>query len=121
MYCTQGALFWLFDQQTHPDSFEYLFQHRIIYPCDLHFLLIPFPLFFIWFYYCQEFKFNPNAKSFIPSQTPVRPPSPVSDGSFYFQTNVPAISHMHMPMGVGVSALRQTYMFCSLLAFFGNI
>ncbi|EEF41019.1 conserved hypothetical protein [Ricinus communis] len=53
--------------------------------------------------YAKEFKLNPNAKSFTPSQTPVRPPSPVSDGSFYFPPNVPALPHMHgMPMGIGV-------------------
>ncbi|XP_034696867.1 polyadenylate-binding protein-interacting protein 4 isoform X1 [Vitis riparia] len=52
--------------------------------------------------HAKEFKLNPNAKSFIPSQTPVRPPSPVSDGSFYFPTNVPAIPHMHVPVGVGI-------------------
>ncbi|GKV51434.1 hypothetical protein SLEP1_g58092 [Rubroshorea leprosula] len=33
--------------------------------------------------YQPEFKLNPNAKGFTPSQTTVRPPSPVSDGSFY--------------------------------------
>ncbi|XP_061364007.1 polyadenylate-binding protein-interacting protein 4-like isoform X2 [Gastrolobium bilobum] len=51
----------------------------------------------------KEFKLNPNAKSFIPSQTPVRPRSPVSDGSFYFPANVSSISNMPaMPMGIGV-------------------
>ncbi|XP_020533952.1 polyadenylate-binding protein-interacting protein 3 isoform X3 [Jatropha curcas] len=53
--------------------------------------------------HAKEFKLNPNAKSFTPSQTPVRPPSPASDGSFYFQPNVPALPHMHgMPMGIGI-------------------
>lgn len=53
--------------------------------------------------HAKEFKLNPNAKSFTPSQTPVRPPSPVSDGSFYYQPNVPALPHMHgMPMGIGI-------------------
>nr|XP_027192535.1 polyadenylate-binding protein-interacting protein 3 isoform X2 [Cicer arietinum] len=51
----------------------------------------------------KEFKLNPNAKSFIPSQTPVRPCSPVSDGSFYYPANVSTVPSMPtMPMGVGV-------------------
>ncbi|XP_004303672.1 PREDICTED: uncharacterized protein LOC101292616 [Fragaria vesca subsp. vesca] len=50
----------------------------------------------------KEFKFNPHAKSFVPSQSPVRPPSPVSDGSFYYPTNLPAVPHMPaMPVGIG--------------------
>ncbi|GFZ11724.1 hypothetical protein Acr_23g0001090 [Actinidia rufa] len=60
--------------------------------------------------HAKEFKLNPNAKSFIPSQTPLRPASPVSDGSFYF----PAVPHMHgMPVGVGVgpSFVHQPVMF----------
>ncbi|KAJ4958829.1 hypothetical protein NE237_025940 [Protea cynaroides] len=48
----------------------------------------------------KEFKLNPNAKSYIPSQTTLRPPSPVSEGSFYF----PANPHMHgVPVGVGIA------------------
>ncbi|KAK7271996.1 hypothetical protein RJT34_28312 [Clitoria ternatea] len=47
----------------------------------------------------KEFKLNPNAKSFVPS--PARPPTPVSDGSFYFPassvTNMPG-----MPVGIGI-------------------
>jgi len=59
----------------------------------------------------QEFKLNPNAKSFTPCQTPARPPSPMSDGSFYFQPNLSAPPHMHgMPVGVGVST-DMTYCF----------
>lgn len=51
--------------------------------------------------HAKEFKLNPNAKSFIPSQTPLRPASPVSDGSFYLQTNV--APHMHgMPVGLAI-------------------
>lgn len=53
----------------------------------------------------KEFKLNPNAKSFTPSQAPVRPPSPASssDGSFYYPSNIPAVPHMHgMPYGVGI-------------------
>ncbi|KAJ6706279.1 ATAXIN 2-RELATED [Salix purpurea] len=47
--------------------------------------------------YAKEFKLNPNAKSFTPSQMPPRPPSPMSDGSLYFQ---PTLPHMHgIPMG----------------------
>ena len=102
------CIFWLFDPNTH--THVYLYKHHIIYSCDLHFFLV-----FNIGVTRQEFKFNPNAKSFIPSQTLVRPPSPASDGSFYFQTNVSSMPKMHMPMGVGVSALRQTYMLCSLL------
>ncbi|KAJ7963228.1 polyadenylate-binding protein-interacting protein 3-like [Quillaja saponaria] len=50
----------------------------------------------------KEFKLNPNAKSFVPSQTPVRPPSPVSDGSFYFP-NVTTVPNMPgMPVGIGI-------------------
>lgn len=53
---------------------------------------------------CKEFKLNPNAKSFIPS--PARPPTPPSDGSFYFPTNVTTVPSMPgMPMGIGVSHL----------------
>ncbi|XP_057504700.1 polyadenylate-binding protein-interacting protein 4-like [Actinidia eriantha] len=53
--------------------------------------------------HAKEFKLNPNAKSFIPSQTPLRPASPVADGSFYFPTNVAAVPHMHgVPVGIGV-------------------
>lgn len=53
--------------------------------------------------HAKEFKLNPNAKSFMPSHTPLRPASPVSDGSFYFPTSVAAGPHMHgMPVGVGM-------------------
>ncbi|KAJ1424501.1 LsmAD domain [Sesbania bispinosa] len=51
--------------------------------------------------YAKEFKLNPNAKSFIPS--PARPPTPVSDGSFYFPNNVTSVPNMPgMPMGIGI-------------------
>ncbi|XP_056698795.1 polyadenylate-binding protein-interacting protein 4 isoform X1 [Spinacia oleracea] len=51
----------------------------------------------------KEFKFNPNAKSFVPSQSPLRPPSPVNDASFYFPNTMPTVPHMHgMPVGIGV-------------------
>ncbi|XP_077212961.1 polyadenylate-binding protein-interacting protein 4-like isoform X2 [Tasmannia lanceolata] len=52
--------------------------------------------------YAKEFKFNPNAKSFTPSLASVRPPPSVSEGSFYFPTNVSAVPHMHsVPVGIG--------------------
>ncbi|KAL4369341.1 hypothetical protein GQ457_05G035320 [Hibiscus cannabinus] len=52
--------------------------------------------------HAKEFKLNPNAKSFKPSQASVRPPSPVSDGSFYYQTQVSPVPHMHMPVNFGM-------------------
>ncbi|CAI0461911.1 unnamed protein product [Linum tenue] len=54
--------------------------------------------------HAKEFKFNPNAKSFTPSHSsPVRPPSPVSDGSYYFTPNVTTLPQMHgMPVGIGM-------------------
>ncbi|KAK4349825.1 hypothetical protein RND71_029138 [Anisodus tanguticus] len=53
--------------------------------------------------HAKEFKFNPNVKSFVPSQATLRPASPVSDNSFYYPSGVAAMPHMHvMPMGVGV-------------------
>jgi hypothetical protein len=39
--------------------------------------------FSIWCNFCQEFKLNPNAMSFTPSFTPLRPPSPVIQGPLY--------------------------------------
>ncbi|KAJ0755647.1 putative LsmAD domain, ataxin 2, SM domain-containing protein [Helianthus annuus] len=50
----------------------------------------------------KEFRLNPNAKSFVPLQTPLRPPSPVSDGSFYYP-NVAPVSHMPVGIGMGTS------------------
>lgn len=52
----------------------------------------------------KEFKLNPNAKSFIPSQSPpLRPVSPVNDGSFYYPAAMPAMPHMQgVPVGMGV-------------------
>ncbi|CAL1361069.1 unnamed protein product [Linum trigynum] len=54
--------------------------------------------------HAKEFKFNPHAKSFTPSHSsPVRPPSPVSDGSFYFPANVTSQPQMHgLPLGIGM-------------------
>ncbi|XP_030525467.1 polyadenylate-binding protein-interacting protein 3-like isoform X2 [Rhodamnia argentea] len=53
--------------------------------------------------HAKEFKLNPNAKSFVPSQTPVRPLSPVADGSFYYPANMSGVPQMHsMPVGVGI-------------------
>ncbi|GAA0149728.1 RNA metabolism protein [Lithospermum erythrorhizon] len=57
--------------------------------------------------HAKEFRLNPKAKSFSPSQTPMRPASPVSDGSLYYHANMATVPHMHgMPVGVG---LRHTY------------
>ncbi|CAA0816174.1 Polyadenylate-binding protein-interacting protein 4 [Striga hermonthica] len=53
--------------------------------------------------HAKEFKLNPNAKSFVPSHAPVRPSSPVADGSFYYPANVPSMTQMHvMPVGIGM-------------------
>ncbi|RWW08710.1 hypothetical protein GW17_00027832 [Ensete ventricosum] len=50
----------------------------------------------------QEFKLNPNAKSFTPSSS-VRLHAAVPDGSFYQASNVNAVQHMHgLPPGMGV-------------------
>ncbi|KAL5700539.1 Polyadenylate-binding protein-interacting protein 3 [Ranunculus cassubicifolius] len=44
-----------------------------------------------------EFKLNPNAKSFNPTQTTLRPSSPIPDTSSYYAP------HMHaVPMGIGI-------------------
>ncbi|KAG9154962.1 hypothetical protein Leryth_012152 [Lithospermum erythrorhizon] len=52
--------------------------------------------------HAKEFRLNPKAKSFSPSQTPMRPASPVSDGSLYYHANMATVPHMHgMPVGVG--------------------
>ncbi|XP_019198813.1 PREDICTED: polyadenylate-binding protein-interacting protein 3-like isoform X2 [Ipomoea nil] len=54
--------------------------------------------------YAKEFKLNPNAKSFVPSPTPLRPASPVSDGSLYYPANVAAVPHMQgMTVGIGIA------------------
>ncbi|KAL5579527.1 hypothetical protein UlMin_011969 [Ulmus minor] len=54
--------------------------------------------------HAKEFKLNPNAKSFVPSPTPVRPPSPVADGSYYFPHNMPGVPQMpSMPVGIGIN------------------
>lgn len=48
----------------------------------------------------KEFRLNPNAKSFVPSQAPLTPASPVSDGSFYYHpTSVTSVQHVH---GIGM-------------------
>lgn len=53
--------------------------------------------------YAKEFKLNPNAKSFTPSQAPLRPTSPISDGSYYFPANASSVPQMHaVPMGIGI-------------------
>lgn len=52
--------------------------------------------------YNQEFKLNPNAKSFTPS-TSARPQAEVSDGPFYYPNNVASLQPMHgLPVGMGV-------------------
>ncbi|CAI9114387.1 OLC1v1015104C1 [Oldenlandia corymbosa var. corymbosa] len=48
--------------------------------------------------HAKEFKLNPNAKSFIPSQSPLRPASPVADTSFYYS----AAAVPPMPVGLGI-------------------
>ncbi|XP_042019572.1 polyadenylate-binding protein-interacting protein 3-like isoform X1 [Salvia splendens] len=54
--------------------------------------------------HAKEFKFNANAKSFVPFQTP-RPISPIADNSFYYPPMATA-THMHgMPSGVGAGPL----------------
>lgn len=49
----------------------------------------------------QEFKLNPNAKSFKPSPSATRPQSPVTDGSFYY----PPVPPMPLHIAYGVSVL----------------
>ncbi|GMN36909.1 hypothetical protein TIFTF001_006386 [Ficus carica] len=64
--------------------------------------------------HAKEFKLNPNAKSFTPSQSPVRPPSPVADGSYYFQhsmTAVPQIPGMPVSIGIAPSFGQQPVIF----------
>ncbi|XP_051114241.1 polyadenylate-binding protein-interacting protein 4-like [Andrographis paniculata] len=53
--------------------------------------------------HAKEFKLNPNAKSFVPSQTTLRPSSPVPESSYYYPTNVTSPSQMHgLPIGIGM-------------------
>ncbi|WMV34995.1 hypothetical protein MTR67_028380 [Solanum verrucosum] len=61
----------------------------------------------------SEFKLNPNAKSYMPFQSPLRPASPVSDNSFYYPAGVATVPNMHgMPVGVGPSfSAHQPVMF----------
>ncbi|PIA27736.1 hypothetical protein AQUCO_07600117v1 [Aquilegia coerulea] len=57
--------------------------------------------------YAKEFKLNPNAKSFTPTQTPLRPSSPIPDGSYYFPANVSTVPHMHgVPVGIGATPVQ---------------
>ncbi|MCE3052245.1 Polyadenylate-binding protein-interacting protein 3 [Datura stramonium] len=54
--------------------------------------------------HAKEFKLNPNAKSFIPSQSSLRPASPASVNSFYYPAGVSTVPNMHgMPVGIGPS------------------
>ncbi|KAK9690353.1 hypothetical protein RND81_09G122200 [Saponaria officinalis] len=51
----------------------------------------------------KEFRPNPNAKSFVPSRSLLRPVSPVNDASFYLPSTASSVPHMHgMPVGIGV-------------------
>ncbi|XP_047941527.1 polyadenylate-binding protein-interacting protein 4-like isoform X3 [Salvia hispanica] len=60
--------------------------------------------------YAKEFKLNPNAKSFTPSQSSMRPSSPVADGPFYYPANVAPMTQMHgMPVNIGAAPLPQPY------------
>ncbi|XP_044496279.1 polyadenylate-binding protein-interacting protein 3-like isoform X2 [Mangifera indica] len=53
--------------------------------------------------HAKEFKLNPNAKSFTPSQVGARPQSPVTDSPFYHPPNVSAVPHMPgLPVGFGI-------------------
>ncbi|XP_020550751.1 polyadenylate-binding protein-interacting protein 4-like [Sesamum indicum] len=53
--------------------------------------------------HAKEFRLNPNAKSFIPSQTPLRPASPVADSPFYYPANMASVPQMPgMPVGIGI-------------------
>lgn len=50
----------------------------------------------------KEFKLNPNAKSFTPWAS-FRPPVPMSEGSFYYPSNLSAVPPVHsVPMGIGI-------------------
>ncbi|KAK9677188.1 hypothetical protein RND81_11G126600 [Saponaria officinalis] len=51
----------------------------------------------------KEFRFNPKAKSFVPSQhSPLRPVSPVNDASFYYPATMSNVPHIHgMPVNIG--------------------
>ncbi|KAF3777029.1 Polyadenylate-binding protein-interacting protein 4 [Nymphaea thermarum] len=53
--------------------------------------------------HAKEFKLNPNAKSFTPSLTPLRPQAPF-ESSFYLPANVSTVPHVHgSSMGLGVT------------------
>ncbi|KAK9078370.1 hypothetical protein SSX86_002427 [Deinandra increscens subsp. villosa] len=53
--------------------------------------------------HAKEFRLNPGAKSFVPSSSPLRAASPVSDASFYYPATVAPAPHMHgMPVGMGM-------------------
>ncbi|XP_057797139.1 polyadenylate-binding protein-interacting protein 3-like [Salvia miltiorrhiza] len=60
--------------------------------------------------YAKEFKLNPNAKSFTPSQSSIRPSSPVADGPFYYPANVAPMAQMHgMPVNIGIGPTFATH------------
>ncbi|KAF2608098.1 hypothetical protein F2Q68_00044479, partial [Brassica cretica] len=50
----------------------------------------------------QEFKLNPNAKSFKPSPTATGPQSPAPEGSFYYPP-VPRMTGIHIGYGMGAA------------------
>ncbi|KAL8466283.1 hypothetical protein ACS0TY_035412 [Phlomoides rotata] len=53
--------------------------------------------------HAKEFKFNASAKSFTPSQIPLRPSSPVADTPFYYPASMATVANMHvMPVGVEI-------------------
>jgi len=58
------------------------------------------------YFFNQEFKLNPNAKSFTPSASLRPPPPPASDASYYYPNNMPtAPLGPGLPVGMGVSIL----------------
>lgn len=68
--------------------------------------------YFCKFVLIQEFKLNPNAKSFTPSLASLRPPPPVSEAPLYFPPNPSAVQHMHgLSVGIGVSCLCNLWIY----------
>ena len=52
----------------------------------------------------QEFKLNPNAKSFTPVTSPLRPPHPPApDATYYYPNSMPTNPGPGLPVGMGVS------------------
>lgn len=68
--------------------------------------------YFCKFVLIQEFKLNPNAKSFTPSLASLRPPPPLSEAPLYFPANASAVPHMHgLSVGIGVSCLCNLWIY----------